>query len=274
MAYIEDHILWEQKLAGVALVDGVVWLGRLSGEGSQRILDPHSRVLVRCYIDPAQLHAMAESDGVAASQLFANHLLPEKPSMRSGDSGEILARSALAEHNDRPRFPVFRWRNRSTRDDTVRGPDLLGYTYLDPDDPSDDDVLVICEVKTRASSVNDDIVREAYDDATKHYISDLKNALFFARRALHEQGDLEEEVRLARFSHPHDLPYKRRLVPCVVHNEQTWKDDFLDTLPDEHRLLDDVEVVVICVDNLAKWIDAVFDLAIAAADDLDALIAE
>lgn len=271
LPYIEDNITWNRRRQGVRLLDGSIWLGRISGDGAARIAEPHSRVLVRCYIDPADLHRIANSDGVSPSKLFETKVLPDKPQLRSGDSGEILARSVLRERDDQPVFPVYRWRYRSNRDDTVKGPDLLGYVMSDPNEPTDDDVLVVCEVKTRAITTRDAVVLDAYQGATANYISSLKNHLFFARQKLLLQANSTHEARLARFANPHKQPYIRRLVPCVVHNDQTWDNAFLDFLPVQHGLSDEVEVVIICVDNLATWITEVFDTAIAAADDLDAL---
>ena len=271
MQYIGKHIVWQEKLVGTRLLDGSIWLGRISGKGLTNIKETHAKVLVRCYIDPSHLHTLAESQGDSPAKLLEDQILPDSGTMKSGDSGEILARSVLRERGDLPVFPVYRWRSRSKRDDTVRGPDLLGYVISDFEQPSDEDVLYICEVKTRASTIKPSIVLDAFQGATENYISDLKNHLFFARQKLLQQGDEEGELRLSRFAHPHNHPYIRRLVPCVVHNDQTWDDSYLSELPVRHGLSDEVEVVVICVPDLAAWIGEVFDLAIAAADDLDAL---
>ncbi|MFV2044657.1 MAG: hypothetical protein ACC700_15660, partial [Anaerolineales bacterium] len=148
------------------------------------------------------------------------------------------------------------------KNDTIRGPDLIGYKMQNLDIPSDDDLLVIAEVKTRSKTVSNKVIGEAFGDAKKHYISRLANSLATMQHWLKQQGDDEEAARIARFLNPHALPFRKRLNPCVVHNSATWDDDFLKALPEEHNLKDSVVVLVICVEELPKWIDAVYEAAV------------
>ena len=64
----------------------------------------------------------------------------------------------------------------------------------------------------------------------KHYISKLANSLIFIQQWLIRQGDEQEATRFARFFNPHELPYRKRLNPCVVHNHAIWQDEFIETL--------------------------------------------
>lgn len=176
MTYIEQNITWE-KQHNDRLQDGEIWLGSISAAAAEAILQNHAAVLLECYIDPDDLRGVAEDNGLKPGELLRNEILPDAPHIRSGDSGEILARSVLQEWRDRPRFPAFRWRSRAHKNDTVRGPDLIGYAMHQEGEPSNEDLLVMCEVKTRSVTVDDEVVKKAFEDAKKHYISRLANSL-------------------------------------------------------------------------------------------------
>lgn len=266
MGYIAQHILWEHRCDTSRLVDGEIWIGSICASAAEEILHNHGAVLLECYIDPTDLRDIARENGSSPGELLETQILPDAPHIKSGDFGEILARSVLQERGDRPRFPAFRWRNRAHKNDTVRGPDLLGYVIGLSEEP-DKDALVICEVKTRSSSVNKKVVKEAFDDTKKHYISKLANSLYFLQIWLRQQGQQDEASRFARFANPHKAPYTKRLVPCVVHEDQTWEDRFFDELPEKHQLGELVEVIVLRVESLSQWIDAVHKAAITCAGD-------
>ena len=267
MGYIARHILWERRCSDTRLRDGEIWVGDINVSATEAIRHDYGAVLLECYIDPSYLRNIAKGNGLSPGELLEAQILPDAPHMKSGNFGEILARSVLQEWRDYPRFPAFRWRNRAHKNDTVRGPDLLGYVMSENGEPREEDVLVICEVKTRVASINKMVVKEAFDDVKRHYISKLANSLYFLQIWLRQQGQEDEASRFARFANPHKMPFNRRLVPCVVHEHRTWEDRFLEELPRAHKLGESVEVIVICVESVSEWIDAVHEAAIACAGD-------
>jgi hypothetical protein len=248
---------WRLRTETQRLRDGSIWHALLDAETAQAITTDHGAVLFECYVDAGHLAALADMNAGAPDVLFRDEVLPVKAHLKSGDFGEILARSLLAARGDRPTFPVYRWRNRMTRDDTVRGTDLIGYVAPGPE-ASPDDVLVMCEVKTRSATVAEDVVATAFDGVKKDSVSRLANSLLFQQAALLRDGKPEEAQRLARFANPHKFgSHKRRLVAAVVHEASLWDDAFLQHLPEAHGLDAEVEVVIVCVESLAPWIDAV-----------------
>ncbi len=270
MGYIVPLITWQSKLTDERLKNGKIWVGLLEEAASRKITLPQGAVLLQCYIDPQELVKMASDNGLAPGELLRDQILPDKEHIKSGDFGEILARSIIQERKDSPRFPAFRWRNRADKNDTVRGPDLIGYV-IGGDKPSENDLLIFCEVKTRSVTVKKTIVEDAFVEARKHYVSQLANSLFFIQSWLRRQGQDEEAKIYARFTNPHRDPYQKQLVPCVVHENQTWDDSFLEVLPETYQPSGDyktgevIEVLIICVENLSDWIDQVHSAAIDCA---------
>jgi hypothetical protein len=248
---------WQRRTETQRLRDGGIWHALLDAETALAITAGHGAVLFECYVDAGHLATLANLNGGAPDVLFRDQILPVKPHLKSGDFGEILSRSVLSARGDRPTFPVYRWRNRMTRDDTVRGTDLIGYVAPGAE-PSSDDVLVLCEVKTRSATVAEDVVSAALDGVQKDSVSRLANSLLFQQHALLRDGQPEGARRLARFANPHRFgSHKRRLVAAVVHEASTWDEGFLQHLPEVHGLDAEVEVVIVCVESLAPWIDAV-----------------
>jgi len=211
-----------------------------------------------CYISQEHLREISEADGKVPSELLADEIIPDAPHIRTGDFGEMLTRSILEGWRDDPRFPVYRWRNRSHKNDTVRGCDLVGYVLGSP--PSANDILILCEVKTRSSTVDHTVAVQALRGVLKDHATRLANTLFFCQQALLRDGRRTEALELGRFYNPHKHgEYKRRLVACVVHESSSWLDAFFDELPPSVTLGQrlEVQVMVVRVEDLSTWIDDV-----------------
>jgi hypothetical protein len=222
-----------------------------------------AETVVRCYWSPDQLVQAASDVGKGPDELFAD-MLPTKNHLKSGDFGEMLSWSDLQTRPPQPRFPVYRWWNRSSRDDTVRGVDLIGYA-LRQDSPSPDDLLVLCEVKTRTKRRDKKVVEKAYKGVLKDHATRLANQLMFQSKLLIQQnGSAHDREGLARFWSKNVRPYRRRLIGAIVHDSTLWDDSLLDALPVRHeeRSNVEVEIHVTCIEELATWIDDVHSSAV------------
>ena len=267
MDYIERCIIWDKHYQEPAIGNADIWLGSISQNSARMLNEQHGGVLLECYIDPIHLVSIANNNGITPGKHLIDNVLPDMPHMRSGDFGEIIARSILQGWRDKPRFPAFRWRNRSHKNDSVQGVDLLGYIYQNGNqNPDTGDTLVLCEVKTRSASVSENIVCDAYNDSKKHYISRLTTSLFFIQQLLHQQGKIDEAEIFARFSRPHPIQYQRRLVSFVVHESKTWDENFMNTLSDDDPPDDAMEVVVVRIERLSSLIDDIYNAAVRIAD--------
>jgi hypothetical protein len=74
---------------------------------------------------------------------------------------------------------------------------------------------------------------------------------------------------MARFANPHKFgAYHTRVVAAVVHERTLWADSYLNYLPSRHRLHADVEVLIVCVEELRRWIRRVRNAAVRHAASL------
>ncbi len=266
MAYIIQHISWAQPIIPNKLNDGLIWRGTINSQSKDQIAQEHGQVMLECYIDPMLLVATSEANNRSPEDVFENEILPDAPHLKSGDFGEILCRSTLQEWRECPQFPLYRWRNRSTKNDTVRGADLIGYVKV-TDTPNTNDLLVLCEVKTRSATTANTVVKDAYDGVAKDYVSRLASSLLFYQVHLRREGKLDEAQIYARFSNPHGQPYRRKLIAFIVHDEANWDNNFLNALPEQHGLegVSEFDVVVLLVENLSGWIEQIRKSAVMSA---------
>lgn len=260
MGYLEDKLVMELVASTGKLVDGEIWVGSISSDAFSTIVAEHKEVFVSCYIDKEYLSKLAKFNNKSEEEVLRG-FLPDKAHLQSGDFGEIFSRSFLQEWKDRPSIPAEKWRNRSTNNDTVRGTDLVGF-IMQGAEPNENDILVFSEVKTREKGGDKDVVQVAFDDVLKDNTTRLANSLFLLQHALLRDGKEDEARRFGRFSDPYTVSYKKRLIACVIHDAEKWKEEYLQVLPEKHNLDDDLLVIVIRFSDLAKWIDEFYKVVV------------
>ena len=252
MGYLEDRISWLRNTSTGKMLDGEIWIGSIPSEMFSVIASEHKDVFINCYIDREKLLELAKINNQTEAEILEK-ILPSKAHLQSADFGEIFSRSTLQDWRDKPSIPTERWRNRSTNNDPVRGTDLVGY-ILSGNEPSENDILIFIEVKTREKGGDDEVVQKAYNDVLKDNTTRLANSLILLQHALLRDGKTDEARNFGRFSDPYKNPYRKRLVACIVHDLQKWKDEYLQILPEKHDLPDEFFIVVINFEDLAKFV--------------------
>lgn len=227
--------------------------------------------IVRCYMDPINLEKLT-GEGEKPGEVFAR-FLPTKAHIQSGDYGEILCSVAIAAR-DRPlKFPLYRWRLKQAPNSPVQGVDLVGYRMAN-DEPSADDLLVICEVKTRATRKNTAIALDALNGIRRDYATRLSEQLLYQDRHLREQNLIFDADRIARFRYPHryTFSFRKRLVAGLVHESRLWSDEYFDELPEEVTSEEGIEweISLMCVGNLRRLFVDLRAAAIVAASRYEA----
>jgi len=265
---------WVREPIEGILENAEIWVCVFDAENSQRFAEDNAMNLLACFVDPEILCELANADGVDPGDMFLNQFIPDNPSLKSGDIGEIISKILLEGWFDLPKFPGYRWRNKSHRNEPIQGPDLIGYVVNDPEKPSDDDVLILVETKTRSASVKSRIAAIALEDAIKHYISDLANSLLFLRSYLRTSGLEKEATILDRFTSPHNYGrYHKRIIPTVVHNQSSWDDDYWTELPGEYVSPDgydpseEVHFILVKIPNLPEFMDQICQAAAEKVND-------
>ena len=228
---------WENNRIDDILENAQIWICVLDIESSDEFIPPRALEFIACFVRPEVLKSMAEDLGVLPGELFLTNFVPDNPSIRSGDFGEIITKYILEEWQENLIFPGYRWRFKKSKNEPIQGCDLIGYIINNPDIPSPDDVLVMTETKTLSSRTDLDIASKVFEDAIKHYISDLASNLFQLSAILRQDGFEQEAKTLNRFLSPHtDGLYTRWITPVIVHDFALWDEECWQRLPKQYSL--------------------------------------
>lgn len=127
------------------------------------------------------------------------------PGIRAGDFGEIVIADYL-EFVLNHWVPRTRYGNKTIRDESTKGSDLIGFKIID-DSESIQDVLTMLEVKTQFSGKKSSPrLQDAIDDSIKDELRKAES-LNAIKQRLFDKGKITESKKIARFQNPIDKPY-------------------------------------------------------------------
>ena len=145
------------------------------------------------------------------------------PSIRSGDFAELLI-SDFLEHFHGFWVPRYKYGDKASPNESVKGSDVLGFHQLKPGTPSLKDTLVVCEVKAKLTGkkYNDRLgiaVRDSSKDIGHLRLATSLNAL--KRRAL--IGKMPDKVAtVARFQRKTDAQFILKSAAAAVLTENLF----------------------------------------------------
>jgi hypothetical protein len=129
------------------------------------------------------------------------------PSIRAGDFGEILIADFL-EYILGFHVPRTRYIDRTVRNESTKGCDIIGFRFVEDGKWSRGDALAIFEVKAQFSGTKPS---PRLQDAVDGSINDLNRraeSLNAIRQRFLDVNDKEAAKRVNRFQNPPDNPYK------------------------------------------------------------------
>lgn len=235
-------------------------LVRVNDEHSQAWADALGIPVRRCYITDSLLEQRAANLNVAKAVVL-DAKLPDPGSTMAGDFGEIIVYlyQAAREH---PRVAVGpkKWRLKQDRTKPAPHSDVIHFVLPSWPTPSDDDILLCSEVKTKCTNGASTPIKSAIEDSTKDSTSRLARTLVWLKeRALAEDlGDISI-AHLERFINATDYPpatkqFRAIAVVCASLLDLELGD--APATPPTH-----CSVVVISVPDLRGTYMAVFDAA-------------
>lgn len=129
------------------------------------------------------------------------------PSIRAGDFGEILIADFL-EYVLEHWVPRTRYGDKTIRNESTKGSDIIGFKILDDKSDSPKDTLSIFEAKTQFSGKNPKPrLQDAIDDSLKDHLRKAES-LNAIKHRLYYKNILQEAERIERFQNLEDRPYK------------------------------------------------------------------
>lgn len=128
------------------------------------------------------------------------------PSIRAGDFGEVLVADYL-EFALAYWLPRTRYDNKTVRNESTKGTDIIGFKIVAPGQDDPKDVLALFEAKVQFTGDNAiGRLQAAIDGSAKDEIRKAESLNAIKQRFL-DRGRSAEVQRVERFQNPEDRPY-------------------------------------------------------------------
>jgi hypothetical protein len=239
-------------------------LVRVSEEHAKAWADALGVAVRRCYVSDAIIEERAKATGTAKAEIIAARL-PDAGATMAGDFGEILVYfyQAARELPARALGPK-KWRLKQDRTKPAPHSDVVHFVLPSWPTPSENDLLLCSEVKTKSTNGQSTPIKAAIEDSAKDRTSRLARTLVWLReRALLEPlGDVEL-AHLDRFINTTEHPAATKRFRAVAVVCSSLVSDELKDAPSVAA--PDYTVVVISVPDLHQIYTSVFDAAQRAA---------
>lgn len=208
------YIQWLVKEHQVTFEDGVpLDCFRLDYQIDDVILDNWALHIRRHYVSDQELHEDAEMWEMTEEEYLRQFVVPQRgeafgPTARSNDISEILF-ADLLEYVMGYSVPRCKQHNRSGKNESEHGTDVIGYKFYRPDkNPHNNDELITIEVKANLTSTSpNNAITSAIIDAHKdeHRFAHTIN---YYRKKLQFMGKSNEADDIARFQKKTDQDYQ------------------------------------------------------------------
>lgn len=216
-----QYIDWIIEEAGVLIKDNTpIQCYMIDYKTDSGVIDDWALHIRRNYINDNNLTYDSAANGMTIEQYLKKYVIPQRheplgPTARAGDIGEIIV-SDLLEFIMEYSVPRYKMINRSGKNNSQQGTDIIAYKFYKVDKtPDEHDELVAAEVKA-ALTKNDYGVLET---AIKHSVKDahrLARTIDHCRKRLKELGRLSEMHDVARFLNKAEIDYKITYVAAGI----------------------------------------------------------
>lgn len=195
---------------------------------------------------------------------FPDQSVTPGPSIRAGDFGEVLSADYL-EYILNYWVPRTRYGNKTIRNESTKGSDLIGFKILENDQDSLEDTLAIFEAKTQFSGREPKTrLQDAVKDSAKDHArrAESLNAI---KQRLFDKKKISEAIRVERFQNLEDRPYKELYGAVALFSTPFYDAKILEyTETKDHPNSDDLLLLVI---HGSDMMELVHELYRRAADE-------
>lgn len=158
-----------------------------------------------CYISDAKLTKRAAKASLTESAFLEKYVVPNEPTILSGDFGELLSFFAVLERFEKKGIILLdprKWRWKDNKDKPAPGVDSVLFHIANPKIYTDNDSLVTIESKMKAVKSKKHRIQKAIDDASKDKLSRLSKTLIWLEEKYAKQGKEESRKMVQRFNDP------------------------------------------------------------------------
>ena len=198
---------------------------RIDYSDDSEVIDDWALHIRRNYINDQDLTESAELNGMTIEQYLKKYVIPQKgeklgATARSGDIAEIVV-SDLLEFVMGYTVPRYKQMNRSGKNNSEHGTDVIGYKFYKKDkSPNEKDELVAAEVKAELTSEDYGALKKAIKDSRKDEYR-LARTIDNCRKKLRYQNDFNSIDEVTRFLIKPENNYKIIYIAAGVSSRTT-----------------------------------------------------
>ena len=223
------YIDWIVEEKGIVINNNIpIECYKIDYVDDESILDDWALHIRRNYIEDEQLKEDADVNAMTIEDYLHDIVIPQKgeslgATARSADITEILI-SDLLEFVYNYSVPRYKLKNRSGKNNSQQGTDVIAYKYINEDNtPNEKDELVAAEVKATLSKTEYTPIKDAIIDSKKDEHR-LARTVDYCRKRLKELGKIEESEKVKRFLFKPDNNYQIKYVAAGVSSRENVDD--------------------------------------------------
>lgn len=192
------------------------------------------------------------------SRKFPNASKAPGPSIRAGDFAEILVADYL-EYLHQYMVPRTRYDRKAVPNESTKGSDVLAFKLSAK--KSEDDELLVFEVKAKLSPGAEAKLQEAIDHSAKDDLR-LAESLYGIKQRMFDRSDFDGMKLIERFQDSVNKPYKRKHGAAAVCSDAAYDAALLSTATTEnHPQKQEIELIAIHGSELMSLAHALYERA-------------
>lgn len=217
---------WLVRVGALASTDGIpIELWEFRHQNNAALLSAWAKHFREHYCSDSRIEVLRRGTGKSKADYLRDMKFPDAaqapgPSIRSGDFAEILV-ADYVRFVLRYWVPPTRYADKTVRNESTKGSDILGFKILQPGRVSPKDELTIWEVKAQLSGTTaSPRLQEAIDGSSRDEIRKAESLNAVKQRLL-MADDLEGVAVVERFQNFADNPYTPKFgavaifsIPC------------------------------------------------------------
>jgi hypothetical protein len=163
------------------------------------------------YCADSEIDSLVSGTGKTKNEYLLSIVFPDEkqapgPSIRSGDFAEILVSDYL-EYLMNYWVPRTRYDNKTIRNESTKGSDILGFVIRKTGVVSSDDEMIIFEVKAKLTGkAETNRLQDAINDSAKDEVRQAESLNAIKRRFIIEKQETSAKM-IERFQNKVDYPY-------------------------------------------------------------------
>lgn len=262
------HLGWLVKTSrSLRTKDGAdveVWT--LNHAPDPKILSAWAKHFRNHYCDDAKIDVLRKGTPHSRAEYLTQIKFPDRsarpgPSIRAGDFAEVLI-ADYVEFMLGCWVPRTRYDDRTVRNESKKGSDVIGFRFQRAGNVSSQDTLVIFETKAQLSEgAAKAILQEAIDDSAKDELRKAESLNAMKQRLL-DRNELDGVERVARFQNPADRPYRAVYGAAALFTSESFDGTVVaasDASTHPHKA--HLSLIVISGPKLMELVHKLYDLA-------------